>query len=149
MRSDYHWYRRHGDIRVYPTSEVLWYRSFSDITAPLISEFTAVISGYTDITALSCDIGLFWISGFQISYPTSQFQNSDIGTYTDVTAPDILKLFRCQSSWYHTWCFSTPVGPGFSVDPACSMSVGGPLCSSLNCIQSSRPASALAALPAQ
>ncbi len=48
-----------------------------------------MISGYTDITALSCDIGVIRISGSQILYPISQFQNSDIGTYTDVTAPDI------------------------------------------------------------
>ena len=52
-----------------------------------------MISGYTDITALSCDIGVIRISGFQKSYPISQFQNSDIGTYTDdldTTVPDII-----------------------------------------------------------
>jgi hypothetical protein len=77
-------------------------------------EFTAVISGFTDITALSCDIGVIWLFGFQISYPISQFKNSDIGTYTDVTAPDIgviqipeflisylMFLYPCQS-----WLFS-------------------------------------------
>jgi hypothetical protein len=51
-----------------------------------------VISGYADITAVtpvSCDIGVIWISGFQISHPISQFQNSDIGTYSDVIALDI------------------------------------------------------------
>ena len=76
--SKYHWYRRYCDIGVSLISQYLWYRS-----SP------AVISGYTDITAVSCDIGVIRISGFQILYPISQFQNSDIGTYTDVTAPDI------------------------------------------------------------
>ena len=91
---------------------VLWYRSITYTAGIVISEYTrhqrycdigvslisqhlsyrsspAVISGYTDITALSCDIGVIRISGFQISYLISKFQNSDIGTYTDVTAPDI------------------------------------------------------------
>jgi hypothetical protein len=48
MILEYHWYWRYCDIGVYPTSEVLWYRGFSDITAPLISEFT------------SCDIRIYW-----------------------------------------------------------------------------------------
>jgi hypothetical protein len=75
-----------------------------------------MVSGYTVITAVSCDIGIIRISGFQISYPISQFQNSDIGTYTDVTAPDIrviqiseflisylMFLYPCRS---RAWLFS-------------------------------------------
>jgi hypothetical protein len=86
-----------------------------------------VISGYTDITAVRCDIGVIRISGFQILYPISQFQNSDIGTYTDVTAPDIgviqISEFLISYLMFLYPCLSLA---WLSVDPACSISVGGP-----------------------
>ena len=119
---------------------------YTDITGPLI--LMRQISEYTDIAAaaLSCDIGVLRISRFQISYPISKFQISDIGTYTDVTIHDIGVSQISEFLMSYPMCLS-PADPqaGFPDALARIKSVGGPQCSALNCIKLSCPASSLAA----
>jgi len=136
---EYTRHQRYCDIGVSLISQHLSYRS-----SP------AVISGYTDITALSCDIGVIRISGFQISYLISKFQNSDIGTYTDVTAPDIrviqiqlipAMLYGTRQPWFRrlettSHARKQPEGAGQGV----TLSLGPPPPLLLSSRHSSRPA---------
>ena len=87
---------------------------YTYITGPLILEMH--ISEYTDIAALSCDIGLLRIYGLHISYPISQFQISDIGTFADIANHDIRVSQISEFLMSYLICVS-PADPGFPDAP--------------------------------